>query len=146
MAAGIGRGYYDDGVPLGSALSEECQIDAIAQSWSVLSNNSVLSSHDGVNQREVTAMDAVNARLVREDAQLIQLFDPPFDHTARDPGYIKGYPPGIRENGGQYTHAALWTVWAYAQLGQGDRARGPLPSAQPDLSQRHTGKGRAIWG
>lgn len=110
------RGYYDDGSPLGSSRSEECQIDAIAQSWSVLSNCGEVS------QRAVTAMAAVDTRLIHRDAQLIQLFDPPFDQTTHDPGYIKGYPPGIRENGGQYTHAALWTVWAYAQLGQGDRA------------------------
>jgi len=109
------RAYYDDGTPLGSAENDECQIDSIAQSWSVLSG-----AADPM--RAAQAMDAVADRLVRYDDQLILLFTPPFDKTTHDPGYIKGYPPGIRENGGQYTHAALWAVWAFAELGQGDRA------------------------
>ena len=109
------RAYYDDGTPLGSAQSDECQIDSIAQSWAVLF---------GVAnpERAARAMEAVADRLVRPQDQLILLFTPPFDKTERDPGYIKGYLPGIRENGGQYTHAALWAVWAFAELGQGDRA------------------------
>jgi cyclic beta-1,2-glucan synthetase len=109
------RAYYDDGQPLGSTRNRECQIDSIAQSWAVLS---------GVAdpERARQAMGAVSQRLVDTDARLVRLFTPPFDQTPRDPGYIKGYPPGIRENGGQYTHAAIWTVWAFAELGDGDRA------------------------
>ncbi len=109
------RGFYDDGTPLGSSGSEECRIDAIAQSWAVLSGA-------GDPSRAAQAMNAVTEQLVKQEDQLIKLFTPPFDKTSRDPGYIKGYPPGIRENGGQYTHAATWTVWALAQLGQGDQA------------------------
>jgi cyclic beta-1,2-glucan synthetase len=109
------RAYYDDGTPLGSAHNRECQIDAIAQSWAVL-------SRVGDPARAVRAMDAVKERLVRPNDRLVLLFTPPFNKTLRDPGYIKGYPPGIRENGGQYTHAALWTVWAFAELGQGNLA------------------------
>jgi cyclic beta-1,2-glucan synthetase len=109
------RATYDDGWPLGSSQNKECQIDAIAQSWAVLSGA-------GNPQRVVAAMAAVNTRLVKDQDGLILLFDPPFDKTARDPGYIKGYPPGIRENGGQYTHASTWTAWAFATLGDGDRA------------------------
>jgi len=109
------RAYYDDGTPLGSAQNDECQIDSIAQSWAVLSGAAD-------PKRAAQAMGAVADRLVRHDDQLILLFTPPFDKTTHDPGYIKGYLPGIRENGGQYTHAALWAVWAFAELGQGDRA------------------------
>ena len=109
------RGYYDDGTPLGSPKSEEAQIDSLAQSWAVLSG---AARQDRARQ----AMKSVNRRLVRRGDQLILIFTPPFDQTERDPGYIKGYPPGIRENGGQYTHAALWTIWAFAEVGQGDRA------------------------
>ena len=109
------RAFYDDGTGLGSAGDEECQIDAIAQSWAVLSG-----AADPVRAR--AAMDAVNGRLVRDDARLLLLLTPPFDHTMHDPGYIKGYPPGVRENGAQYTHAALWTVLAMTRFGDGDRA------------------------
>jgi cyclic beta-1,2-glucan synthetase len=109
------RAYYDDGTPLGSAQNQECQIDAIAQSWAVLSG----AADEG---RARQAMGAVLERLVRRDDRLLLLFTPPFDKTPRDPGYIKGYLPGIRENGGQYTHAALWTIWAFAALGDGDTA------------------------
>ena len=108
------RAYFDDGTPLGSAKNDECQIDAIAQSWSVLSGA-------GDPQRSRTAMAAVDKRLVRRDNDLIQLLDPPFDKSTMNPGYIKGYVPGVRENGGQYTHGAIWTVMAFAALG--DRAR-----------------------
>ncbi len=110
------RGFYDDGVPLGSSQSDECRIDSIAQSWAVLSGGTTDFS------RAERAMEAVAKRLVKPVDQLIRLFTPPFDTSARDPGYIKGYPPGIRENGGQYTHAATWAVWAFAELGQGDRS------------------------
>ena len=109
------RAYYDDGTPLGSAANNDCQIDSIAQSWAVLSG----ASDPG---RATQAMESVADRLVHPSDQLVLLLAPPFDQTPRDPGYIKGYPPGIRENGGQYTHAALWTIWAFAELGQGDRA------------------------
>ncbi|MEK7322327.1 MAG: glucoamylase family protein [Pseudomonadota bacterium] len=109
------RAYFDDGTPLGSAANLECQIDAIAQSWSVLSNA-------GDAQRARTAMESVDRRLVRREHALIQLLDPPFDKSPLDPGYIKGYVPGVRENGGQYTHAAIWTAMAFAALGDGRRA------------------------
>src|SRR5581483_10398669 len=104
------RGYFDDGTPLGSSSSEECRIDSIAQSWSVLSG-----AADPARSRR--AMAAVAQQLIRDDESLILLFTPPFDRTGLDPGYIKGYPPGIRENGGQYTHAAAWVVMAFAALG-----------------------------
>jgi cyclic beta-1,2-glucan synthetase len=109
------RGYFDDGTPLGSAQSQECKIDAIAQSWAVL-------SRAGDPAKAERAMDAVRRHLIRRPARVIQLLDPPFDVSATDPGYIKGYPPGIRENGGQYTHAAIWTAIAIAELGRGDEA------------------------
>jgi cyclic beta-1,2-glucan synthetase len=109
------RGFYDDGTPLGSATSEECRIDSIAQSWGVISGAADRA-------RALTSMEAVNERLIRRREGLVLLFTPPFDHTAREPGYIKGYPPGIRENGGQYTHGAVWSAIAFAILGNGDRA------------------------
>jgi cellobiose phosphorylase len=109
------RAYFDDGTPLGSAQNDECQIDAIPQAWAVIS---------GVAnpERARSAMDALQKRLVRSDAKLIQLFDPPFDKGSLQPGYIKGYVPGIRENGGQYTHAATWVALATALQGCGHRA------------------------
>lgn len=109
------RAYYDNGTPLGSAQSIECKIDSLAQSWGVLSG---AADPD----RAMQAMQSVDDWLVNEPDQLIRLFTPPFDHTPHDPGYIKGYPPGIRENGGQYTHAALWFVWALTEVRQGHRA------------------------
>jgi cyclic beta-1,2-glucan synthetase len=109
------RAYFDDGTPLGSATNDECQIDAIAQSWAVLS-----SAADP--QRARAAMEALNQRLVRREAKLIQLLDPPFDKSTLQPGYIKGYVPGVRENGGQYTHGAIWAVIAFAELGEIERA------------------------
>jgi cyclic beta-1,2-glucan synthetase len=109
------RGSFDDGTPLGSAQNEECKIDSIAQAWAVLSGAAPLARAD-------RAMDSVRTHLVRRGAQVILLLTPPFDRSALDPGYIKGYPPGLRENGGQYTHAALWTVMAVARLGSGDEA------------------------
>jgi cyclic beta-1,2-glucan synthetase len=107
------RGYYDDGTPLGSAQNDECRIDSIAQSWAVLSGAVPAP-------RAERAMDAVRSTLVARGSQLILLLDPPFDQSVQDPGYIKGYPPGVRENGGQYTHAAAWVVMALARLGSGD--------------------------
>jgi cyclic beta-1,2-glucan synthetase len=109
------RAYYDDGSRLGSQKNSECQIDSIAQSWAVLSGAAD-------SARAAQAMESVNTKLVKPTDQMILLFTPPFDKSARDPGYIKGYLPGVRENGGQYTHAAIWTAWAFARLGQGDRA------------------------
>jgi cyclic beta-1,2-glucan synthetase len=109
------RGYFDDGTPLGSIANDECRIDAIAQSWAVISGG-------GDPMRAARAMAAVNAQLVSRSDGLVKLFTPPFDRTAHDPGYIKAYPPGLRENGGQYTHAAMWTTLAFALLGDGDRA------------------------
>ncbi|HET9736106.1 MAG TPA: hypothetical protein VFP62_12610, partial [Burkholderiales bacterium] len=109
------RGYYDDGTPLGSAQSDECRIDSIAQSWSVISGAAQ-------PERARRAMAAVDQHLIRREERLALLFAPPFDRTPLDPGYIKGYPPGIRENGGQYTHAAAWSVIAFAALGEGDKA------------------------
>ena len=109
------RGYYDDGAPLGSAQNDECSIDSISQSWAVLSN--------AVPTRFAErAMDAVRTSLVARGSQILLLLNPPFDRSAQDPGYIKGYPPGVRENGGQYTHAAVWIVMALARLGSGDEA------------------------
>ncbi len=109
------RAYFDDGTPLGSAGNDECQIDSIAQSWSVLSGAAP-------EERRQQAMRSLDQRLVRRDAGLVQLLDPPFDRSALDPGYIKGYVPGVRENGGQYTHAAIWAAMAFAELGDGVRA------------------------
>jgi cyclic beta-1,2-glucan synthetase len=110
------RGTFDDGTILGSATSEECRIDSIAQSWAVLSGA-------GDPVRAATAMASLDRHLIRPDPGLALLFTPPFDSTPLDPGYIKGYPPGLRENGGQYSHAAMWAVLAHARLGNGDRAQ-----------------------
>jgi cyclic beta-1,2-glucan synthetase len=109
------RAYYDDGSPLGSHVNIECRIDSIAQSWSVISNA-------GDPERRSTAMTSLHRHLVREDARLIMLLTPAFDRGTHDPGYIQGYLPGVRENGAQYTHAALWAVMATALQGDGDRA------------------------
>lgn len=109
------RGFYDDGTPLGSAESEECRIDSIAQSWAAISGA-------GDRARAEQALAALDRQLVHRGDRLALLFTPPFDKTALDPGYIKGYPPGIRENGGQYTHAAAWAIMGFAALGQGDKA------------------------
>jgi cellobiose phosphorylase len=109
------RAYFDDGSLLGSASNTECRIDSIAQSWSVLSGA-------GDTERSRMAMDAVEKHLVRWDHGLVQLLDPPFDKSNLDPGYIKGYVPGVRENGGQYTHGAIWVAMAFAALGDRQRA------------------------
>jgi cyclic beta-1,2-glucan synthetase len=118
------RGYFDDGTPLGSALSSECRIDSIAQSWGVISGAAEPA-------RAVRAMRAADESLVLRDEGLALLFTPPFDKTPLSPGYIKGYPPGIRENGGQYTHAAIWSVQALAKLGDGDKAAALLSLLNP---------------
>jgi cyclic beta-1,2-glucan synthetase len=109
------RAYFDDGTPLGSALNEECRIDSLTQSWAVLCSAAQPS-------RARQAIESARAQLLRRDAQMVLLLAPPFDRTAHDPGYIKGYLPGIRENGGQYTHAALWFGLALARLRLGDEA------------------------
>ncbi len=109
------RAYFDDGTPLGSSENDECRIDSISQSWAVISGG-------GDPVRAHRAMAAVNEQLVRRDAQIIQLLDPPFDKSDLEPGYIKGYVPGVRENGGQYTHAAIWATMAFAMMGDRERA------------------------
>ncbi len=109
------RAYFDDGTPLGSSINPECRIDSISQSWSVLSGA-------GNPERSRIAMNSLDTHLVRRDHDLIQLLDPPFDKSTMNPGYIKGYVPGVRENGGQYTHAAIWATMAFASMGDCKRA------------------------
>ncbi len=109
------RAFYDDGTPLGTSVDNECRIESMAQSWAVISGA-------GDADRAAHAMQAVNQYLVRGHDGLVALFAEPFDKTQHDPGYIKGYPPGLRENGGQYTHGSIWSLIAYAQLGDGDKA------------------------
>jgi cyclic beta-1,2-glucan synthetase len=109
------RATYDDGTWLGSAQNEECRIDSIAQTWAILSGA-------GDPARAAQAMESVQRHLVDRERRLVKLFTPPFDRTLHDPGYIRGYPPGLRENGGQYSHAAMWTILAAARMGDGDRA------------------------
>ena len=156
------RAYFDDGTPLGSASNDECKIDSISQSWAVISGG-------GDPQRAHQAMIALDHHLVRRDEQLIQLLEPPFDHSALEPGYIKGYVPGVRENGGQYTHAAIWATMAFAMQGDVERAwelfamLNPVNhSSSPDTMDRykvepyvmaadiygaapHTGRGGWTW-
>jgi cyclic beta-1,2-glucan synthetase len=109
------RAYFDDGTPLGSSTNEECSIDSISQSWSVISGA-------GDSARAGQAMAAVDRLLVDREAALVKLLDPPFDTSALEPGYIKGYVPGVRENGGQYTHGAIWAAMAFAMIGDATRA------------------------
>ena len=109
------RAYFDSGEPIGSAASSECKIDSLPQSWSVL-------SRAGDPARSQQALDALDTHLVKRGLGLIQLLDPPFDKSHQNPGYIKGYVPGVRENGGQYTHAAVWAVMAFAAAGDNARA------------------------
>jgi cyclic beta-1,2-glucan synthetase len=126
------RAFYDDGTPLGTASADECRIDAIAQSWAVLSG--------GAEPRRASiALQSVTEHLVRDDLDLMLLLAPPFDRSPRNPGYIKGYVPGVRENGAQYTHAALWTVLAMTRLGNGDRA-GELMRMLNPLARVRTAK------
>jgi cyclic beta-1,2-glucan synthetase len=129
------RAYFDDGTPLGSAQNEECRIDSLTQSWAVF-------SREADPRRAERAMEAVRAQLVRRDAQVVLLLTPPFDHMTHDPGYIKGYIPGVRENGGQYTHAALWTVIALARLGLGDEAMELFHMVNPI---NHTRTPAGLW-
>ena len=130
------RAYYDDGTPLGSAASVECRIDSIAQSWSVISGA-------GAVERQRLAMRSLDRHLVREDVGIL-LLTPPFDRTSHDPGYIKGYLPGVRENGAQYTHAALWAVLATAMGGDGERAFGLFQLLNP-LERTRTAAGVATY-
>jgi cellobiose phosphorylase len=109
------RAYFDNGEPLGSRMNQECQIDSLPQSWAVISGA-------GDPSRASQAMESVDRRLVRRKAGLVQLFDPPFDKSPLNPGYIKAYIPGVRENGGQYTHGAIWTAMAFAMMGENQRA------------------------
>jgi cyclic beta-1,2-glucan synthetase len=118
------RAFFDDGSPLGSVSNSECRIDSIAQSWAIISRGAEPA-------RAARAMAALDKFLVQRDEKLSLLFTPPFDHPAQDPGYIKGYPPGIRENGGQYTHGALWAAQAFAMQGDGDRAGEMLAILNP---------------
>jgi cyclic beta-1,2-glucan synthetase len=118
------RGTFDDGSPLGSARSDECRIDSIAQSWAVLSG-------EADPERAARAVDQAVARLVDDENGIVRLFDPPFHDTDKEPGYIKSYPPGVRENGGQYTHAATWLVIALARLGRADEAYRLLSMINP---------------
>ncbi|MHB1271400.1 MAG: GH36-type glycosyl hydrolase domain-containing protein [Rhodanobacter sp.] len=129
------RGYYDDGSPLGSQQSEQCRIDTIAQSWSVIAGTAN-------RQYAATAMASVDRLLVDHEHRLARLFTPPFDQDgAENPGYIKGYPPGVRENGGQYTHGATWSIFAWAGLGDGERAGGLFDLLNP---VRHGDSAEAI--
>jgi cellobiose phosphorylase len=131
------RAYFDDGLPLGSAINPECQIDSIAQSWSVLSGA-------GDPNRSRIAMEAVYNRLVRQKHAMIQLLDPPFDKSDLNPGYIKGYVPGVRENGGQYTHAAIWVAMAFAKLGDYQHAWEMLNMINP-INHGRSQDGIAIY-
>ncbi len=128
------RAYFDDGTPLGSSSSEECQIDSLPQSWAALTGL-------GDPERTRQALDSMDRRLIRRDLGVVQLLDPPFDVAAADPGYIKGYVPGVRENGGQYTHAAVWAAMAFARVGDARRAWEVFEMINP---LRHGDTARAI--
>ena len=131
------RAFFDDGAPLGSKDCPEAQIDSLPQSWAVISGA-------GAPERARKAMASVNERLVREESGLVLLFEPPFDHSPQEPGYIKGYPPGVRENGGQYTHGALWVAMAWARLREGAEAVRLLRMLNP-LSHTNTAEGVARY-
>lgn len=133
------RGTFDDGTVLGSSTSDECQIDSIAQSWAVLSGAAPLD-------RATTAMASFTERLVRRDPGIALLFAPPFDRTPLDPGYIKGYPPGLRENGGQYSHSAMWAILAQARLGNGDAAGDLFALLNPINHAASPATGRTLQG
>jgi cellobiose phosphorylase len=120
------RAYFDDGTPLGSKSNDECKIDSIAQSWSVISGG-------GTEDRQSMALQSAAEHLVNKEDHIIQLFNPPFDKSAMNPGYIKGYVPGVRENGGQYTHAAIWLIMAFARLGDRNRTWDLLQMINPIL-------------
>jgi cyclic beta-1,2-glucan synthetase len=162
------RAFYDNGQPLGSVANDECQIDSLPQSWSVLWRGDDPLTQDLQGERSRIALEAAVRRLVRHEEQLALLFAPPFDETPQNPGYIKGYPPGVRENGGQYTHAAIWFAWAIADLGRADLAYdmfsfiNPLRRVTPEIVEEyavepyavaadiygvppHTGRGGWTW-
>jgi cyclic beta-1,2-glucan synthetase len=128
------RAFHDDGSVVGSSKERECRIDSIAQSWAVLSRASSRSDET----RARLAVSAADEQLVREAERLVLLLSPPFDSMPHDPGYIRAYPPGVRENGGQYTHAATWLGWAYATLGDGERAARIFRLLNPILRTRTT--------
>jgi len=129
------RATYDDGTWLGSAASDECRIDSIAQTWAVLSGA-------GDPARAVQAMASMQRLLVDPDRRLVKLFTPPFDRTLRDPGYIRSYPPGVRENGGQYSHAAMWTILAATRMGDGDLAMHLFDMLNPIMHARNAAEAR----
>ena len=131
------RGYFDDGTPLGSRQNEEARIDSLPQSWSVISGA-------GDASRVIQAMGSVEEYLIRMKEKLVLLFTPPFDHSKPHPGYIMGYPPGVRENGGQYTHAALWVAMALARMGEGRRAVDVLQMLNP-IEHAHTPEDCAVY-
>ncbi len=131
------RAYFDDGTPLGSHENEECKIDSIAQSWSVLSKA-------GDENKVLKAMESADEYLVRKEAGIIQLFNPPFDKSELNPGYIKGYVPGVRENGGQYTHAAIWLVMAFASMGNKKKTWELLQMINP-LNRGNTAEKIAVY-
>ncbi len=131
------RAYFDDGTPLGSSKNAECQIDSISQSWAVLSGA-------GDPKRNAIAMTSLDRRLVDRKAQIVRLLDPPFDTSELNPGYIKGYVPGVRENGGQYTHAAIWATMAFAEMGDNRRAWDVFNLINP-IHHARTPEGAAIY-
>ena len=131
------RAYFDDGTPLGSATNTECRIDSISQSWAVL-------SRAGDARHAHLAMDSVDKHLMHREQALIQLLDPPFDTSTSNPGYIKGYVPGVRENGGQYTHAAIWAAMAFAALGDNQRAWELMTMINP-VNHARTAQETAIY-
>jgi cellobiose phosphorylase len=131
------RGYFDDGTPLGSHANTEARIDSLPQSWAVISGA-------GDADRAKQAMRSVEKHLVRENEKIVCLFTPPFDHSRPHPGYIMGYPPGVRENGGQYTHAALWVALAFARMGEGRRAVEILQMLNP-IEHARTSEDRDVY-
>lgn len=124
------RAYFDDGMPLGSKDNSEDTIDSLPQSWAVISNAAN-------RERVVSALDAVEKMIVKDEEKLVLLLTPPFDQAPLDPGYIKGYPPGVRENGAQYTHGSLWVALAFARQGQGDKALKLLKMMHPIAHSSH---------
>ena len=128
------RGYYDNGTPLGASENTQCRIDAIAQSWSIMAN-----ANDSAHATQ--AMAAVEQHLICKEERLALLFTPAFDHPEEDPGYIAAYPPGLRENGGQYTHGAIWSIFAFAMQGEGDKAGALFELINP---LRHADNAQAI--
>ena len=118
------RAYFDNGEPLGSAQNAECRIDSLPQSWATIAGV-------GDPERRRLALDSMWDQLVRQDLQIVQLLTPPFDRSALDPGYIKGYPPGVRENAGQYTHGAVWAALAFALAGRGEQAAALVSMLNP---------------